>query len=103
MVLEPSNRTYAAVEVAGAENPGRTGSTRNSSLVCDDDELHTPLVISPSRRNQQRKCSVDNYSDSLFLHNNGMASMLLVNAPLIGPNYSSWSRAMKMELCVRNK
>ena len=40
---------------------------------------------------------------SMFLHNSDRLGMVLVNAPLIGFNYLTWSRSMKIALIAKQK
>ncbi|OMO54213.1 Integrase, catalytic core [Corchorus capsularis] len=42
-------------------------------------------------------------SSPYYIHASGNPTLLLVSAVLIGPNYHSWSRAMKMALLTKNK
>ena len=46
---------------------------------------------------------MENINNPFFLHNGDHPGLVLVSHVLIGPNYSTWSRAMLMALNTKNK
>ena len=42
-------------------------------------------------------------SSPYYLHANDNSSLMLVNQPLTGDNFHSWSRSMAMGLTIKNK
>lgn len=97
MVSERFKRSFAAVVVDGVDNfdESASGNPISNRRSAPDDN-------SPRRAQRPRRSS-DGYNDPLFLHNNDTASLMLVSAPLTGPNYRTWSRVMKLVLRVWNK
>lgn len=85
MVSELAKWSYAATMVV--DTPVGTGSTSNSTPARY--HLDSSLRSPPRKTEHQRRRTVKDYSNSQFLHNNDMASIMLVNTPLTGPNYSS--------------
>ena len=47
--------------------------------------------------------SMDDPTSPFFLHSSDHPGLILVSQPLVGENYGSWSRALKIALSVKNK
>ena len=63
----------------------------------------TPLSNNGVSRASPRRSSIFEPSSMYFLHYSDSHGLILVSLPLIGDNYTSWSRVMLIALCIKNK